>query len=575
MDTIHFLSEQHIFLFLIQIFVLLTVAKLLSGFFQKWGWPALVGEILCGVLLGPTILGRVFPSLYTQLFPADLIQQNMMETISWFGVLFLLLVTGFEVRLSSIWKQGKTAVTVGVVGVFIPILIGCIIFYGLPEKYWGAHSSQMIFILLMSTAAAISAIPVIAKILHDMEILKSDLGLTTLSAFVINDILGWLLFTVVLGLTVTGQQNHLVNPLRAIFEIILFGALCLTLGNKIVGRITKTLKKTSLPQTATILTFITCLAMVCGIITQWIGIHAILGFFLAGIMAGNTEEISERTREIISQMVHAIFVPIFFVSIGIKIDFVQNFDVFLVTIFTFVAIVGKFFGAWFGGVLSKMSKEDSISIGIAHIPGGAMEIIIGMLAFELNLISEHAFVAIVFAAISSSIAVGPLLAWSINRRQSVNIGHYLLKGAVEVNLKGTTKWEAIEELSDLVAEQMKDLDREKIVSAVMEREKTMGTSLEKGVAIPHARLESLQMPVIAFGRSRLGIDWDSRDGHLTRLIFLILTPAEDEGMQLQILAAVARYMSQPNVHVKMMGMNDTGKVYDALKHGLKFKNQKK
>ncbi len=102
MGSMHFISEDYNFIFLFQICVLLSLAKLLSTLINRWGWPALVGEILCGILLGPTILGWILPTWYEALFPANLIQQNMLETMSWIGVLFLLLATGFEVRLSSV-----------------------------------------------------------------------------------------------------------------------------------------------------------------------------------------------------------------------------------------------------------------------------------------------------------------------------------------------------------------------------------------------------------------------------------------------------------------------------------------
>ena len=494
----------------------------------------------------------------------------MLETISWFGVLFLLLITGFEVSVSSVWKQGRASLTIGVIGVLIPIIMVCLIFYWFPSEFWGANANRHTFTLFLSTAAAISAIPVIAKILHDLDILKSDFGLTTLSAFVVNDILGWLIFTMVLGLAASQTQADALNPLRVFFEIVLFGTVCLTVGSRMVGGITKWLKKSSLPQTATILTFITCLGMLCGAITQWIGIHAILGFFLAGIMAGNTPEISEKTRSIISQMVHAIFVPIFFVSIGIKIDFISHFHPLLIVIFTFVAVFGKFVGAWFGGFAARLSKQDAFSIGIAHIPGGAMEIVIGMLALELKLIPENVFVAVVFAAVSSSVVVGPLLAWSIKKRKFIDIGQFVLEKAIILNLRGSTKWEVIFELSESLAEQNPHLDGEMLSAEVIHREKMMGTGLEKGIAIPHARIEGIEKPLIAFGFSKPGIDWDARDGVLSRFVFLVLTPENDEGIQVQILAAIARFMMLPNIMTRIANQQDPHKVYAMLKQGLRL-----
>ncbi len=129
----HYLSEEHILLFLLQMFLLLTVAKILGERFYRWGYPALTGEVLTGILLGPTILGRALPELQTLIFPTDMIQQNMLETVSWIGVLFLLLSTGFEVSISTVWKQGRKSLTIGTVGVLIPIVLGCAVFWWFPE----------------------------------------------------------------------------------------------------------------------------------------------------------------------------------------------------------------------------------------------------------------------------------------------------------------------------------------------------------------------------------------------------------------------------------------------------------
>ncbi|MFC1476581.1 cation:proton antiporter [Fibrobacterota bacterium] len=567
----HYLSEEHILLFLVQVLVLLTTAKILGGLFLKWGFPPLAGEIFTGIFLGPTILGRALPGLYEALFPQVLIQQNMLETVSWIGVLFLLLATGFEVSLSSAWKQGKAAFSIGIIGVLVPFIIGFAAFWWLPDKYWGSVANRLTFTLFLSTAASISAIAVIARILHDLEILKSDLGLATLSGFVVNDLLGWLVFAFVLGF-ISQDQAGAAGTLRTFFEIILFGIVCLTIGSKFVGFATKKLKRMNLPHPATVLTFISCLGMLCGAITQWIGIHAILGFFLAGIMAGNTSEISEREREIISQMVHSVFVPIFFATIGLKVDFIRSLDPMLVVVFTAVAVGGKFLGAWAGAHFAKMPKPDSLFVGIAFIPGGAMEIIIGLLALEIKLISEISFVAIVFAALLSSILVGPLLAWSLKRRRPLDIRTFLKKDAIIGNLSGKTRWDVIPELCQQVAYSIEMLDTQAIVSAVQRREEIMGTGLEKGLAVPHGRLKSLEAPVIAFGKSLLGVDWDARDGLATHFVFLILTPEKEEGIQVQILASITRCMINPEIQSRLMAVNNPDEIYQILYKGLNNTN---
>ncbi|MBU0677733.1 MAG: cation:proton antiporter [Verrucomicrobia bacterium] len=573
MNELHYLSEEHLLIFLVQLFVLIGGAKLMGSLFRRWGYPELAGEILVGIILGATVLGRMAPALYEALFPRELIQHNMLETMSWLGVLFLLLATGFEVSLSSVWKQGKAVLSIGVVGVIVPLVLGSLVFWWFPSEFWGPNANRLTFTLFLATAASISALSVIAKILHDLEVLKTDLGLTTLSAFVVNDLLGWMVFTLVLGLAAEDQAG-LGSTIRVFVEMLLFGTVCLTVGSKFIGAVARALKRTSLPHPATTLSLIACLAILCGAITQWIGIHAILGFFLAGVMAGNTTEISERTREILSQMVHSIFVPLFFATIGIRIDFVSNFDLLLVGVFTAIAMGGKFIGAWLGALLARMSRADAFSTGIAFIPGGAMEIVIGMLALELGLIPENVFVAVVFATLSSSVLVGPMFAWSLKRRKPVGVANFLLpRRSVIPELKGTTRWDVIPELCASAAEAMENGNPEEIISAVRSREEVMGTALEKGVAVPHARLSRIKSPVIAFGRSQAGIDWDARDGRATHFVFLVLTPEREEGAQVQILAAIARLMVQPEIQDQLMTADSPEELHRKLRAALSSSSQ--
>ena len=563
----HYLDESHISVFLVQVFILLVSAKVLGALCYRRGIPAVAGEILAGIVLGPTILGRLLPAFQETLFPREAIQVTMLDTVSWFGVLFLLLATGFEVNVSTVWKQGKAALSIGIVGVVIPIVIGCMAFPWLPKSCWGANSDHLTFTLFLATAASITALSIVGRLMYDMDIMKSDVGTVSLAACAVNDVFGWMIFTMVLALT--KQSGTELEPLlRVFFEIVLFGTLCLTLGSTVVGAITARIKKSSLPQPGTMLTFIACLGVLCGAITDWIGIHAILGFFLAGIMAGNTNEVSEHTRETLSQAVHAIFVPLFFASIGIKVDFLAGTDLVVLLVFTAVAIGGKFIGAWVGARFARLSRADALSVGIAFTPGGAMEIVVGMLALELRLISEGVFVAIVFAALLSSVTVGPLLAWSIRRRKAIDVGGLLLRGALALQLKATTRWQVIEELCGKVAAAEPDIDAQTLVKAVRRREKVMGTGLERGVAVPHARLRQLDRPIVAFGRSSVGINWDARDGLATHFVFLILTPEVEEGMQVQILASIAKAMTETDLPGKLMSADDEEAVFNLLNQKL-------
>jgi len=409
---VHYLDESHIQLFLVQLLLLLAVARTLGVACQRVKIPALAGEILTGVVLGPTLLGRISPELQSALFPVEVIQMAMLDTVSWLGVFFLLLSVGFEVDVSrAVFRQGKKALSVGIVGVLVPIAVGFPVFWFLDDAYHGPKATHLGFTLFLSVAGSITAISVIARVLRDLEIVKTDVGTLILSACAVNDVFGWILFTFVVALATGGTMDP-VRGVAALVGVVIFVAICLTVGSYVLRRAAKRVKATKLPDTPALLTLITSVGLLCGSATHALGIHAILGFFLAGVMVGSIEEeITFDQRQALADTVHAVFVPIFFATIGIKIDFLAHLDLTITCLFTIVAIGGKLFGAWLGARAVSIPNRASVFIGSAFTPGGAMEIVVGILALELGLVSQVTFVGIVFAALLSSITVGPLLAW--------------------------------------------------------------------------------------------------------------------------------------------------------------------
>ena len=558
-----YLSEYNIFIFLIQILLLLGLARGLGELFLKWKQPPVTAEILVGLILGPTILGRFLPSVHQAIFPQEIIQQNMLATVAWLGLLFFLLETGLQVDFSRAWRQRGDALKIAITDIIVPMSISFTACLFLPDQYLVNPDQRLIFALFMATAMTISAMPIAARALHDLNISKTDLGFLIVSALSVNDIIGWLIFTLVLGffrhagLDVTGI-------LIIVMSTVAFTAFCLTLGRNVVNLVISKIKSTQISQPATSLTFICLLGLLCGAVTQTIGIHALFGFFIAGIMAGEARALSERTRQVISQMVYAIFVPLFFAGIGLRIDFFSNFNILLVLFITIFSILGKFYGAWLGVGFTKLSKANRLSIAIAHTPGGTMEIVIGLVALEYNLISEPVFVAIVFSGVLSSVIFGPWLSHSIKKRKEISILEYFNSRSIVADLKATHRDAAIEELCNIAAENENIPEAEEFCPAVLKREDEMGTAMEECVAVPHARLSSLTKPVIAFGRSIDGIEWDSPDGKPTHFIFLILTPQADDNIQIQILALIARVMSQKKTAQEIMRAKDTQDIWYTL-----------
>ena len=238
----HYLNEQNIFIFLIQVFLLLGLARGLGEIFRGWKQPPLTAEILVGVLLGPTIFGRFLPHAHQMLFPVDLIQQNMLETVAWFGVLFLLLETGLEIDFSSAWRQRGDALKIALTDIAIPMIIAFIPCFFLPAHYLANQDQRLIFALFMATVMTISAMPIAARVLHDLKLSKTDLGFLIMSALSVNDIIGWLLFTLVLGLFT--QASFEAGKVALIFaSTIGFTVFCLTIGRHFANAVISKIKE--------------------------------------------------------------------------------------------------------------------------------------------------------------------------------------------------------------------------------------------------------------------------------------------------------------------------------------------
>lgn len=555
-----YLTEQNIYIFLIQVFLLLGLARGLGELFRRWKQPPFTAEILVGILLGPTVFGRLFPYFYQIVFPQEIIQQNMLETVAWLGILFLLLEIGLEVDFLSAWRQRGEALKIAITDIIIPMTLSFIACLFLPVGYLVNPEQRLIFALFMATAMTISAMPIAARALYDLKLSKTDLGFLIVSALSVNDIIGWLIFTLILGFF--SQINLGITKILTILTLTIgFVFFSLTIGRIFVNSVISKIKAKQMPEPGTSLTFICLLGLLGGAITQKIGLHALFGFFIAGIMAGQARTLSERTRQVISQMVFAIFVPLFFAGIGLKVDFLKNFNLFLVLFVTSISLIGKFFGAWLGVSFTKISRANRLSIAIAHTPGGTMEIVVGLIAFEYNLISEPVFVALVFGAVISSVMLGPWLNYSIKRRKEISILEYFSPRAIIPELKSDQRDKAIGELCQLISEQEDMPEREALYEAVIQRENAMGTAIEEGVAVPHARLALLKRPVITFGKSLTGIEWNSPDGKPTHFIFLILTSQQEDDTQVQILALIAKVMSEEETRNVIMTAKDSQEIW--------------
>ena len=358
--------------------------------------------------MGPTILGMIYPELYEFLFPKFGRVPAALDGIFSISVIFLLFVAGMEVQLSLVLKQGKIAVYTSTFSMIIPFFTGFAVAWYFPEVF-GIRSSQeekFLFALFFGTALSISALPVIARILMDMNLFKTPVGMLIIASAMFNDLIGWLIFSLILSLA--GKGTDTMGLGYTIAYILVFGLFMLTIGKKIIDRILPWIQnKLSCP--GGVLAFSLGICLLCAAFTESINIHAILGAFIAGIAIGDSVQLHEKAREIIHQFITNFFAPLFFVSIGLKVNFIENFDAVIVLIVLVLAYVGKVVGATAGAYLGGMRNRNALAVSFGLNARGSMEIILGTLALNSGLISPKIFVALIVMALVTSLTSAPLM----------------------------------------------------------------------------------------------------------------------------------------------------------------------
>lgn len=560
------ISEHNLTLFLIQFGILLAICKLAGYLFEKMKQSSVTAEILVGLILGPTILGRIAPGLQSYLFPPDLVQRSMLETIAWVGSFFLLMETGLEVNFARIWKQKAQAVKISFSDLIIPVLISFVPMYLLPERYLNAPDQRFLFALFLSVIMTISAMPETIRGLKDLNILKTDVGFLIISALTINDIVGWVVFTIILGMFAHGSLE-LGHVGRLVLLTVGFTGLSLTLGRSLVDKAVTFLHNKTDRNSGIKTTFIILLGVLFGALTLKIGIHALFGFFIAGVVLGEATHITEKDRFVVNRLVYSIFVPIYFASIGLFLDFFANFDLGLTMLILGVGITGRFVGAWVGAKWGKQDKSDLVTIAISHTPGGQMHIVVAMLAYSLKLINTQVLVAIIASAVLSTVIFGPWLSFTINKIRKHLLGILFKQDFVAIDTQISQKETVLNKLVEMAASHMK-LEKGKIAAEVNIREEQMSTALGKGIAVPHARLENLDKSYVFALMAPRGIEWDSPDGEPVSLAFLVLTPWENPSAQIRILQSIAAAFRNKAQLVDLLEGPDTDRIFDAVKNSL-------
>ncbi|MBS1543845.1 MAG: cation:proton antiporter [Bacteroidetes bacterium] len=351
-------------------------------------------------------MGAVSLELFEDIFPSYGQSALVLDGFTRVAVIMLLFIAGLEVDLHIVFQQGKQAVYSSILGLLIPFFLGFIVPYFFPGFFHQPQTGDLlIFALFMGTAMAISALPVIVRIMMDLKLFKTRIGMLVVASAMVDDVIGWMIFSVLLSLI--GKSKE-ISVLSTLLLTVGFAVFTLTIGRGLLNRVLPWINR-KLAWPGGLLSLALALCFIAAAFTEYIGLHAVFGAFMVGIALGDSEHMSERAKEIVHQFINNIFAPLFFVAIGLRLNFLVHFDASLTLVIIFIAFAGKVIGSGLGTRLGGFSWHESLAAGFGMNARGAMEIILGIVALENGLINEKVFVSLVIMAIVTSMTSGPIM----------------------------------------------------------------------------------------------------------------------------------------------------------------------
>jgi Kef-type K+ transport system membrane component KefB len=399
----------------LQLGVMILTAVVCGQVMRRMNQPAVLGELLGGILLGPTVFGSLAPVTFSRLFPADTSLALERQSIIHVGMLFFLLVAGLEVKLSHIRQRTRQVALTSLLGLLVPMGVG-IASVRLFQGLWGSSpsGSGWAFGVFVGTALSISALPVIARILMDVGLLKRELGIVVMTAAALDDVVGWTLFAIILNVLVpasgvAGSSGW--APALANLGLLAGFVVAVLLAGRWLARPALDWMKTHLSWPTAFIGVTTVAMLGAASVTESLGMHAVFGAYLVGIALGQALDPGKanEAHDVMHQFAVSFFAPLYFVSIGLRADFARHFDLALVALVVVVACLGKIGGASLGAWLGGMRPRHALAVGFGMNARGAMEIILATVALERGLIDQRIFVALVVMALVTSMLGGPVM----------------------------------------------------------------------------------------------------------------------------------------------------------------------
>ncbi len=402
------LFHNPIALLLIQAMVIIPLARLLGTLFSKIGQPMVIGEIIAGLLLGPSFLGWIAPDAYHFLFPESSL--HALNLLSQLGLIFFMFLVGLEFNPKLLKGQAHAATATSHASIVFPFLLGTLLALYFYPKLSNDNVRFSAFALFMGASMSVTAFPVLARILTEKNLIRTKMGALALTCGAVDDITAWIILAFVISMVRATGQEHILLVLASTAAYIL---LMVTLIRPLLSRFERRYStREGLSQNAVAIVLL--ILLVSSLTTELIGIHALFGaFFLGAIMPNETSFVRNLTEKI-EDIAVLFLLPLFFASTGIKtqVGLVDTPELWMFTgLVLLVACVGKFGGSFFISRLMGLSWKEAGAIGILMNTRGLMELVILNIGLDLGVISPLLFTMLVIMALVTTFMTSPLLSW--------------------------------------------------------------------------------------------------------------------------------------------------------------------
>jgi Kef-type K+ transport system membrane component KefB len=396
---------------LLQIIIIIVLTQLLGWLFKKIGQPAVIGEIIAGIILGPSLLGLLFPGIFHFVFPVESLPN--LRFLSQIGLILFMFIIGMELNTRLLRKQAFEAIIISHASILIPFTLGVFLSYYLYHAY--GQTDFISFALFMGIAMSITAFPVLARIIRDRKLTDTKLGNLAISCAASDDVTAWCILAILIALIRSGSG---MNGFFVVAMVLLYVFIMLVPVKKMLNKIQAAYEKGKIAYNG-LMAIMYSLMLLSSWCTEVIGIHALFGAFLAGIVIPKKDGLQRKIIDRISDVSMVILLPLFFVYTGLRTNagILNSAGLWISFLLILIcAVAGKFGGSALIAKVLGQSWKDSLSIGALMNTRGLMELIVLNIGYDMHIISADIFSMMVLMALLTTMMTNPVLNWIEKRK---------------------------------------------------------------------------------------------------------------------------------------------------------------